>query len=218
MLIEPGGKIVIMGDSITDCGRTQPVGEGLFGPYGSGWVNVAAGLLGAAYPQYRLRIVNMGTSGHTVRDLDNRWERDVFQQKPDWVAVMIGTNDVWRQFDSPLQPETHVYPGEYRATLDKLVSSTLPQVKGMVLMTPFYLEPDRHDAMRAKMDEYGAIVKETARKYQTVFVDTQAAMESLLGNYHSAYIAWDRVHPNIIGHTAIAKAFLDAIGFRWDGE
>jgi lysophospholipase L1-like esterase len=207
-----------MGDSITDCGRTQPVGEGLFGPYGNGWVNVTAGLLGAAYPGHRLRLVNMGTSGHTVRDLAARWERDVFALQPDWVALMIGTNDVWRQFDTPLQSENSVGPEEYRDTLDRLVASTLPKVKGMVLMTPFYLEPNRRDAMRARMDEYGGIVRDIAAAHGTLFVDTQAAMAGLLRQYHSAYIAWDRVHPSIIGHTTIARAFLDAVGFKWNGK
>jgi lysophospholipase L1-like esterase len=216
MLFEPNSKIVIMGDSITDAGRTQPVGEGLFNPYGIGWVNVLVGLVGAVYPERRLRIVNMGTSGNTVRDLYSRWERDVLNQLPDWVVVMIGTNDVWRQFDSPLQPETHVYPDEYRSTLDKLVSSTLPQVKGMVLMTPFYLESCKADAMRAAMDDYGLIVKQIAEKNKILCVDTQAAMAGLLANYHSSYISWDRVHPSIIGHTVLAKALLDAVGFKWN--
>jgi lysophospholipase L1-like esterase len=218
MLIAPNSKIVIMGDSITDCGRAQPVGEGLFGPYGNGWVNVAVGLLGAAYPSYRLRLVNMGNSGNTVRDLEDRWERDVINQEPDWVVVMIGVNDVWRQFDSPLQTEIHVYPEEFRAKLEKLVAATLPTVKGMVLMTPHYLEPNKSDAMRAMMDRYGLIVKEIATQYGTLFVDTQAALSGLLRNYNANYIAWDRVHPNIIGHTVLAKAFLDAIGFKWSGK
>jgi lysophospholipase L1-like esterase len=218
MLFEPNNKIVIMGDSITDCGRAQPVGEGLFGPYGNGWVNVVVGLLGAVYPAHRLRIVNMGTSGNNIRDLDFRWEPDALRQNPDWVAVMIGANDVWRQFDSPLQTETHVYPEEYATRLERLVVSTLPLVRGMVLMTPFYLEPDKKDAMRAMMDLYGQIVKETAQRNNTLFVDTQAAMAGLLENYHSAYISWDRVHPSIIGHTAIAKAFLDTVGFKWNGK
>lgn len=218
MRIEPNSKIVFIGDSITDCGRAQPVGEGLFSPWGGGWVNIAAGLLGAAYPAHRLRAVNMGTSGNTVRDLAARWESDVFAQKPDWVVVMVGTNDVWRQFDSPLMPEAHVYPEEFRATLEKLVSSTLPRVKGVVLMTPFYLESNPRDAMRAMMDRYGLIVKETAEKYGVVFVDTQASMAKLLKHCHSAYIAWDRVHPNVIGHTALARALLDAVGFKWSGN
>ncbi len=218
MLFAPNNKIVIMGDSITDCGRTQPVGEGLFNPYGSGWVNVAVGLLGAVYPQYRLRLVNMGTSGHTVRDLAARWDRDVTAQQPDWVAVMIGTNDVWRQFDLPLITEQHVYPEEYAATLERLVASTMPTVKGMILMTPFYLEPNKTEPMRAMMDQYGAIVKDIAARYGAHFVDTQAAMAGLLKHYSPNYIAWDRVHPSILGHTAIARAFLDAVGFKWNGK
>ncbi len=218
MLFETGSKILFMGDSITDAGRTQPVGEGLFGPYGTGWVNQVAGLLGESYPERRLRLVNMGTSGHTVRDLAERWDRDVFQQKPDWVVVMIGTNDVWRQFDLPLQPEIHVLPDEYRATLDRLVVETLPRVRGMVLLTPFYLEPNRTDAMRATMDRYGEIVRETAHHHGTRFADTQAAMAPLLAAYHSSYISWDRVHPSAIGHMAITRAFLDAVDFHWGGE
>lgn len=218
MRIAPNSKVLFIGDSITDSGRVQPVGEGLGAPYGQGWVNAVAGLLGAAYPARRLRVVNMGTSGNTVRDLEARWQADVLGQKPDWVAVMIGTNDVWRQFDMPLQPENHVLPDEFRERLDRLVARTLPHAAGMVLMTPFYLEPNRADAMRAAMDAYGAIVRETAEKYGTLFVDTQAAMASVLAGCHSTSIAGDRVHPNIVGHTVLARAFLNAVGFNWNGE
>lgn len=212
MFFEPNSKIVIMGDSITDCGRAQPVGEGLFNAYGSGWVNMVVGQLGAAYPERHLRVVNMGTSGNTVRDLKDRWQRDVFDQKPDYVAVMIGTNDVWRQFDLPLQTEAHVYPEEYESMLDDLVAQTLPCVKGMVLLTPFYMETQRADAMRAQMDRYGDIVRRIAQKHGTLFVDTQAAFEPVLAHMHSAAIGWDRVHPNIVGHTVLARAFLQAVG------
>jgi lysophospholipase L1-like esterase len=217
MLIAPGSKVVFIGDSITDCGRAQPVGDGLFGPYGNGWVNAAVGLVGAAYPAHRLRFVNMGVSGNNIHDLEARWDRDVFALKPDWVAVMIGINEVWSQFDLPLHPEYHILPDEYRAALERLAAATLPKVRGMALMAPFYLEPDKAEPMRAMTDRYGQIVRETAQKFDAVFVDTQAAMARLLENCHSSYIAWDRVHPTIVGHMAIARAFLDAVGFKWDG-
>ena len=100
-------------------------------------------------------MVNMGGSGNTVRDLKNRWQTDALDLKPDWISIMIGDNDVWRQFDSPLQPAGHVLPDEYEATLNALVAETLPRVQGLVLMTPFYIEPNPQDAMRARMDEYG---------------------------------------------------------------
>jgi len=211
MKIRNGSKLVFIGDSVTDCGRKQPVGEGLFGPYGAGYVNIVAGHLGAVAPGANIRVVNMGTSGNTVRDLKARWQTDVFDQKPTWLSIMIGVNDVWRQFDCPLETETHVLPAEYEETLDELVRTTQPTVEGLVLMTPHYLEPNPADPMRARMDEYGAIVKRIAAKYNTLLVDTQAAFECVLANTHSTYIAWDRVHPNIIGHTVLARAFLSAV-------
>jgi lysophospholipase L1-like esterase len=215
MKLQANNKLVMIGDSITDCGRTQPVGEGLFGPHGNGYVNLVSALLGSVYPELGLRVVNMGTSGHTVKDLEQRWQTDVVDLKPDWLSIMIGTNDVWRQFDMPLQTEGHILPDEYEKTYDSLIHRTLPLVKGLVLMTPFYIEANTEDAMRARMDEYGAIVRKLAEKYNTLFVDTQAAFNQLLRHCHSAAIAWDRVHPNATGHMVLAKVFLDAMGFEW---
>ena len=215
MKLNRNDKLVMIGDSITDCGRAQPVGEGLFEALGRGYVAQVDALLGCVYPALGVRVVNMGLSGNTVRDLDKRWQGDVLDLKPDWLSVMIGTNDVWRQFDSPRQTETHVGPDEYARTLDKLVSRTLPGVKQIVLMTPFYLEPNRADAMRARMDEYGGIVKNLAAKHGALLVDTQAAFDDILQSCYPATLSWDRVHPSQTGHTVIARAFLHALDFVW---
>ena len=69
MRLDKHSKLVMIGDSITDAGRTQPAGEGLFGALGNGYVSLVDALLGAAYPDYGIRVVNMGTGGNTVRDL-----------------------------------------------------------------------------------------------------------------------------------------------------
>ncbi|QHT59994.1 SGNH/GDSL hydrolase family protein [Paenibacillus lycopersici] len=209
-------KLVMIGDSITDCERARPVGEGLFGAIGKGYVGVVDALITAGYPERGIRVVNMGTSGNTVRDLKGRWQTDVLDLKPDWLSIMIGTNDVWRQFDSPTITEAHVYLEEYEATLDGLVAATLPQLKGLVLMTPFFIEPNAEDRMRAQMDLYGAAVKRIAAKYGTLFVDTQAAFNRVLEHLYSGSLAWDRVHPNQAGHAVLARAFLQAIGYEYD--
>ena len=47
-------------------------------------------------------------------------------------------------------------------------------------MTPYYIETNRGDAMRAQMDRYGAIVRTLAQKHGAVFVDTQAAFDTAL--------------------------------------
>jgi lysophospholipase L1-like esterase len=213
MLIQPNSKLVMIGDSITDCQRARPVGEGLFEALGRGYVALIDATLTAALPEQRIRVVNMGTSGNTVRDLAARWQTDVFDLKPDWLSVMIGINDVWRQFDSPLQTEQHVPLAEYADTLEKLVSQTRPKLTGLVLMTPYVIEPNRADAMRVTMDAYGAVVKAVAERHAAVFVDTQAAFDWVLVHLHPMSLAWDRIHPNAAGHMVLARAFLSAIGF-----
>ncbi len=214
MKIQPDSRLVFMGDSVTDCGRSRPISQGLFDPLGKGYPCLVNALFNACYPEYRIHVINMGDSGDTSRGNLNRWD-DIMALKPDWVSLMIGINDVWRQFDVPTMPESHVLPEEYEQNLIQIIEKTLPHVKGMVLMTPYYIEANPQDAMRARMDEYGAICKKLAAKYNLIFVDTQAAFNEALKYQHSAYFAWDRVHPNIPGHAVLAKAFLNAIDFEW---
>lgn len=110
MKIEPGSKLLFIGDSITNGGRNLNLpGEGRTDDaYGSGYVLFVKSLLESTCPDSRIRVVNSGISGHTVRDLAARWQADVLDFRPDWLSVMIGINDVWRQFDTPLRAEIHV--------------------------------------------------------------------------------------------------------------
>lgn len=216
MLIQAKQKLLFIGDSITDCDRARPVGEGLFGAIGKCYVMLVDALLATAYPELQIRVVNMGISGNTVRDLKARWRSEALDLRPDWLAVMIGINDVWRQFDLPRQPEQGVPIAEYLATLDELVEEAKKQVSGIVLMTPYFIEAHSLDPMRVRMEEYGAAVKQVAKRHAAVLVDTQAAINRLLQHNHPAAIAWDRIHPNHLGHMALARAFLSAVGFTWD--
>jgi lysophospholipase L1-like esterase len=211
MLLAPNTRFVMIGDSITDSGRTRPSGEGLFDPYGTGYVNIVRSLIEAAYPDGHIRITNVGESGNTVRNLKERWERDVLDLRPDWLSVMIGINDVWRQFDLPHHREKHVLPDEYRTTLDTLLGRTRPSLKGLILATPYFIEPNRDDPMRRRMDEYGAIVAGMAEKHDAILVDTQAAFDTVLEHVHPMTLAWDRVHPTSTGHMVIARAFFKAL-------
>lgn len=215
MRLEQNDTLLMIGDSITDAGRARPADEGLAGALGTGYVALVDALLNAWRPALNVRVINRGVGGHTVRDLAARWQGDVLDRRPDWVSVMVGTNDVWRQFDSPGRPD-HVLPPEYARTLDALTARTRPAVKGLVLLTPFYLEPDRAEPMRARMDEYGAVVRETARRHGALFVDTQAAFDAVLAHKDPGALAGDRIHPSLTGHLVLARALLDALGFAWE--
>ncbi len=212
MKIEKRSTFVMIGDSITDAGRARPVGEG--GGLGNGYVYFVDSLLGAAYPDHLIKVLNTGISGNTVRDLKSRWQTDVLDLKPNWLSIMIGTNDVWRQFDSPKNPQNAVQPEEYELVLTELVALTRPRLAGLILMTPFYIEPNKSEPMRARMDEYGAIVKRIAQKHDAVFVDTQAAFDKATTNLYPGIFAGDRVHPNPHGSMVLALAVLKAVGFE----
>ncbi len=212
MLFEREDTILVIGDSISDYERKRPVGEGLFNAWGRSYVADAASLLCCMYPEMNLRVINMGIGGNQIRDLDARWQTDVMDLHPDWVVVLIGINDVWRQFDSPQIPESHVPLEEFEETYERLVARTLPAVKGMVLMTPYFMEPNRADAMRRRMDEYGAAVSRVAARHGLCLIDLQAAWDRLFEHMHPCNIAWDRVHPNQIGCMYIAKQFLQGVG------
>jgi lysophospholipase L1-like esterase len=215
MKIHSNSTLLMIGDSITDCGRVRPVGESVGGDLGNGYVALIHAMLSTTCPQQHIRVRNTGISGNTVRDLAARWQSDVLDLKPDWVSIMIGINDVWRQFDSPLQPEWHVPLDEYASILEQLVRTTRPQLKGMVLMTPYFIEPNRADPMRAMMDRYGEVVRQLAGQFQAIVVDTQAAFECVLAEVHPMALASDRVHPTLAGHMVLARAFLKALKYVW---
>lgn len=213
MKLTKNSKLVFMGDSITDCGRKRPIGEGAEPGWGNGYVNLVVSHLAAEWPEYNIHFQNMGISGNTVRDLKSRWQTDCLDLKPDWVSIMIGINDVWRQYDRPYQKGAGVPIKEYAETLEELIVKTKPHLSGgLILVTPYYIEPLKTDPMRKSMDEFGACVQSLAIKYNTIFVDTQAAFDKTLLHSYSASIAKDRVHPMTSGHMIIANAFLRGIG------
>ena len=202
------------GDSITDCGRPMPEGEGCpaFSPWGTGYVNLVAGLLGACYPELNIRVINKGTSGDQVRDLLARFDTDVAPLHPDVISILIGANDAWRCFDCPAQPEKHVSVEEYAQELDTLAERCLALTGRVVLMAPFHIETNPDDPMRRKLREFASCAQDVAVRRGLVFVDLQEPFDALLQHMHPYALSWDRVHPNVVGHMTIARSFLAAVG------
>lgn len=216
MKIGNGQTLLFTGDSITDCGRARPVGNAHNG-LGDGYVSLVDAMLSAEYPQESIRILNTGISGNRVVDLEARWEKDVLNLEPDWLSVMIGINDVWRQFDNATD-SCQVTIDLYEKTYRKILKQVHPRLKGLVLMTPYFIEPDVSDPMRRRMDEYGRIVRQLSTEYDAVFVDVQVAFDAWLKHRPTQSLCGDRVHPNRTGHMIIARAFLNEIGFTFNGK
>jgi len=57
MLFNKNDKVLFIGDSITDCGRARPIGEGRESAYGRGYVHFIQAMLTVTYPEKYIRIV-----------------------------------------------------------------------------------------------------------------------------------------------------------------
>ena len=216
MIFENYDRIVFAGDSVTDMGSQNPVGEGLFDNVGHGYVRVLENMLAVYYPDTYLRITNSGISGNTSRDLLARYDRDVVALEPDWVSICIGINDVWRQFDCPAMVKDHVSLEEYESNVEEMILRVKDKVKGIFILSPYIMEPNREDMMRARMDEYVAVCKKLSEKHGCRFVDFQQMYEDYCKIRHSCYIAWDRIHPNQVGATLMAREFLKQCDFDYN--
>ena len=208
MKLPANSTLLFIGDSITDCGRTRPVGQ--LDGLGDGYVSLVDASLETAHPDIPIQVMNTGIGGNRVTDLQGRWQTDGLDLKPNWLSVMIGINDVWRQFDSP-GAMAQVSLDDFRQILDSLLTKTRSDLDGLILMTPYCIESLRDDPMRSMMDTYSHAVRELAEKHNAIFVDTQAAFDNYLAHRTSSSLAGDRIHPNRTGHMIIARAFLDAV-------
>ncbi|WP_433206034.1 SGNH/GDSL hydrolase family protein [Dactylosporangium sp. CS-047395] len=205
MIFDNGDRVLFIGDSITDCGRQGPAA-----PYGDGYCNLLRALVTARHPEVALTWLNRGVSGNTVRHLLERWERDALAERPDWLAVFIGINDVWRHFGE--RAHEHVPLPEYESTLRSLLTEAV-ETTGchLILATPYFIEPSSTDPQRAMSDQYAGVVRKVASDHGALLVDTQAVFDRLLLSRPSPEWAPDRVHPGLEGHMALALAFLDVI-------
>ncbi|MEO3779658.1 SGNH/GDSL hydrolase family protein [Micromonospora sp. B11E3] len=206
MLLSTGQRVVFIGDSITDCGRRDAAA-----PYGDGYVSLVRAFVTARHPGVELTWVNRGISGHTVRDLAVRWESDAVGERPDWLSVMIGINDIWRAF-SPGREADAVPIDEYERTLRVLLRRAVDATGCRLLLAdPFLVEPDVDEPQRAQTDRYAAVVAALAKDFEAVHVPTQAAFDRVLAHTPPGHWAPDRVHPGLPGHAVIADAFLAAL-------
>jgi lysophospholipase L1-like esterase len=207
MLFERHQRILFIGDSITDSDRA-----GSARPFGNGYVRMVRDFMLARYPEYNLTFINRGVGGDTVRNLAARWERDVIAERPDWLAVMIGINDVWRHFAYNVSEAVPL--DEYGSTLRRLLQRAREATGArLILMQPFMIEPNRQNPMRQLMDVYGSQLELIATEFGAPLVRTQAAFDAALTVTRGQFWSSDQIHPGGPGHAVIALAVLNTIGF-----
>ena len=207
--LKPNQTIVFIGDSITDTDKELPA----YQPFGYGYVHFAANLLLARYPHYNLNIINAGVSGDTIRLLSHRWDSDCIDHKPDVLTVLVGINDLWRQYVEQERLVEAVYPEEYELTYRLLLSRAAEQCNcQFVLAEPFMFCHDPANPMFKALSTYISIVHKLAKELDAVLVPLQSELDKQLQTVTPLRWSNDAVHPYVWAHAWIAQRWFDATG------
>jgi len=213
MQIKSGQTILFIGDSITDCGRrTTDV------PLGNGYVKLFADMLTIRQSEKTITVINKGISGDVVTGLRDRWYDDVIRNKPDFLLIKIGINDLHRTLR---QGPNAVLPKLYREAYENILSRAifaLPKCK-LVLIDPFYISNESsptsfRSAVLKLLPEYLQIVDELSVKYNALHIKTHKIYQRLLKTHEPDMFCAEPVHPNLTGHMVIAEAIYETLSLN----
>lgn len=209
--VENKKRILFIGDSITDAGRSRTFD----GDLGDGFPFLIAAELYQRYPKADLTVLNRGIYGDNLAQLKNRWDEDCLELNPDLVTILIGINDVWQSFENskvPSQEELNIFEKNYRYLLKSLALRTDAKV---ILMEPFVLAyPKDRKEWRQQLDPRIQIVRHLAKEYHATLIPLDGLLNAKgIEDDYEIYTGDDGIHPTLTGHAVIAKAWLDSV--RW---
>ncbi|WP_338776471.1 SGNH/GDSL hydrolase family protein [Metabacillus sp. FJAT-52054] len=201
----PVGKIVFIGDSITDSGRkSDPVN------LGHGYVRLIRDYYVLEGLGSKIEVCNRGISGNRVTDLASRWEKDVINEKPDFLTISIGINDVWRQLDQPGMKQ--VMPDDFRRIYEQILDEATAKTKArLILMEPTVIEEDLQSEGNRKLIPYINTVKDLALKYNAILVPAHQAFTEVLHVNERVPLTTDGVHMTSTGNLLMAKSWIESV-------
>ncbi len=206
-------NILFQGDSITESQRFREYPDHM----GSGFAIMVAGELGFKHPGM-YNFVNRGIAGQKTSDVYGRIQADIIDEKPDFMSLLVGVNDVWHGIDYNWGDTAE----NYEKLLSSIIEETeaaLPDVKIMII-EPFVLEadatrsteekPDKWETFRREVGIRAEIAKKVAEKYGLKFMPLQDKLEAAAEKTGVPFWLEDGVHPSPAGHELIAREWIKA--------
>jgi len=208
LCVAHGQKMVLIGDSITDCGRRDAAA-----PLGAGYVAFFVDLVTERYPDRDIEFINRGIGGNTVLELAPRWDEDLIALQPDWVSCMIGINDLHRTLSGVAELSAETYGEIYDGLLQQVADRTSAK---LALIDPFYMitEAEADAAQRTVLNvipSYIHVVHALAEKFDARLVRTHDMFARELQTQPYTTFCDEPVHPNPTGHKLIANELLKAM-------
>ncbi len=215
MFIENGMKILFIGDSLTDAGASYNSPDEM----GNGYPRYIRDYIYAKYPALDLTFYNKGVSGNRTSDLLNRWEKDVLSFSPDLLSICIGTNDIWRQFDSPELDIIDV--DKYEDNLRKMITLAKENCNSKILLfeiPPVELGFNNYECssiLETKgnllINEYNKRVFKLAAEFNTLYCPLNKIFLYNMNKNKKTKYTNDGIHPTTPGIMTYALSFLSTL-------
>lgn len=207
-------RIMALGDSITQDGRWH--------------LGVQCYLVGR-FPEKRFYFRNAGIGGDSAQRVLDRFDSEVRPWRPSVLFLMLGMNDLGSAYGPKYSAsEMKAYKdglfAPYREKMKALVSRTKNELGAkLILITPSPYDQTATIAQSAEVGRNDALaeasefVKTLANEEGCPLVDFHGPMTALNLRAQTIDPAFtlcgtDRVHPQGLGHTAMAYLFLKSLG------
>jgi lysophospholipase L1-like esterase len=177
-------RVVCLGDSITD-GHTYPL-----------LVQQALREAGQPVPV----MIGAGIGADTGKGMLVRLARDVFVHEPDLVMLMTGVNDQAMSM------------AEYENMLRDMIIRLQKQKIDVMLLTLTVIDPLANPANK-KLDAFDEVIRRLGREMDCAVAEVSEPMKAAMAAGRKLHEA-DHVHLNLDGYRTVARAVLDALGYR----
>ena len=194
--IRDGQKVAFLGDSITRQGWDNP----------GGYVRLV--VAGLAAEGIHIAPIPAGVSGDTSKEMLHRLDDDVLSQKPDWLLVSCGVNDVWHGANGVALPL-------YGERMTSIIDETMAKGIRVLILTATGIGEDTNPYNQA-LAPYNDFLRTLAQHEGCPLADVNAAFQSALkanppppGTF---LLTIDGVHLNPAGNRLMAREILRALG------
>lgn len=150
-----------------------------------------------AHPDWT--VLNRGINGQRTDDVASRFERDVLQERPDYVIVLVGVNDVYQHIplNSVKENLLAIYEKAIAARITLLTATVLPYNTASV---------NESEAIR----NINSWIRDTASRLGALFCDTNQVTRNP-SNPNRLLTSPDGLHPDASGYRKMGEAIAETI-------
>ncbi len=198
-------KILFQGDSITDWNRSRTDDTDI----GRGYPLLVKARLSLDYPE-KFEFINRGIGGDTVSNIYARMYSDIISLGPDFMSIMVGTND------SPWSAHEK-YQTRYERVYDMLIGDILTDLPNMklMIMEPFVLPGERvvnegYPLRREQTERRSEAAQRVAEKYGAKFLPLQKKLDEACKMAPVDYWTIEGVHITPAAYQILADEWIKA--------